>query len=52
MAAHGAFTATGWVTPEKLLAGDLFRELVAELAKAGVTFTETVEKTARLEIGD
>lgn len=25
---------------------------VAELAKAGVTFTETVEKTERSEIGD
>lgn len=52
MAARGAFTATGWVTPEKLLAGDLFRELVAELAKAGVTLTETVEKTGKLETGD
>jgi lysine 6-dehydrogenase len=52
MAARGAFTVTGWVTPEKLLAGDLFRELVAELAKAGVTFTETVEKVGRLESRD
>jgi hypothetical protein len=25
--------------------------LVAELAKAGVTFTETVEQTSRLETG-
>ncbi|HQY90060.1 saccharopine dehydrogenase C-terminal domain-containing protein [Caldilinea sp.] len=49
MAARGAFSAIGWVTPEKLLTGDLFRELVAELARAGVTFTETVEKTGRLE---
>lgn len=52
MAARGAFTATGWVTPEKLLTGAHFQTLVAELAKAGVTFTETVEKTARLGDGE
>jgi len=52
MAARGAFTATGWITPEKLLTGDLLVELVAELARAGVTFTETVEKTGMLEIGE
>jgi len=51
MAARGAFAAAGWVTPEKLLVGDRFRELVAELAKAGVTFTETVEQSRRLEAG-
>ncbi len=52
MAAAGAFQATGWVTPEKLLTGDRLVELVAELARAGVTFTESVERTGRLEIGD
>lgn len=52
MAARGAFAATGWVTPEKLLTGDLLVELVAELARAGVTFTETVETTGRLAIGE
>lgn len=41
MAARGAFTATGWVTPEKLLTGAHFDELVAELARAGVTFQES-----------
>lgn len=51
MAARNAFATAGWVTPEKLLVGDRFRELVAELAKAGVTFTETVEQTARLATG-
>lgn len=50
MAAAGAFQATGWVTPEKLLTGDHLVELAAELARAGVTFTETVEKTGMLEI--
>ena len=49
MAARGAFTATGWTTPEKVLTGDLFRELVAELARAGVFFTETEERTSKLE---
>ena len=48
MAARGAFTATGWTTPEKVLTGDLFRELVAELARAGVFFTETEERTSKL----
>lgn len=52
MAARGAFNAVGWITPEKLLTGSLLVELVAELARAGVTFTETVERTGRLEIGD
>ena len=49
MAARGAFTATGWTTPEKVLTGDLFRELVVELARAGVFFTETEERTSKLE---
>ncbi len=49
MAARGVFTATGWTTPEKVLTGDLFRELVAELARAGVFFTETEERTSKLE---
>jgi len=48
MAARGVFTATGWTTPEKVLTGDLFRELVAELARAGVFFTETEERTSKL----
>lgn len=48
MAARGAFAATGWVTPEKLLTGTHFTYLVAELARAGVVLTETEERTGRL----
>ena len=48
MAARGAFQAIGWNTPEKLIAGPLFHEVVAELARAGVFFTETEEKIERL----
>ena len=48
MAARGAFDATGWTTPEKVLTGDLFAELVAELARAGVFLTETEERTSKL----
>ncbi len=48
MAARGAFDATGWVTPEKLLTGAHFTYLVAELARAGVVLTETEERTERL----
>jgi lysine 6-dehydrogenase len=39
MVARGAFTASGWQTPEKLLTGIHFTQLIDELAEIGVCFS-------------
>jgi saccharopine dehydrogenase-like NADP-dependent oxidoreductase len=48
MVARGDLKATGWQTPERLITGPLFDQLVQELAAVGVVFEMTTEKTEAL----
>lgn len=48
MVARGDIKAKGWITPEKLVTGKLFDQLVAELAAVDVKFTLTKEETRLL----
>jgi lysine 6-dehydrogenase len=48
MVARGQIEGAGFVTPEKVIAGKLRKRMVKELDKAGVKFTETVEKVKDL----
>jgi lysine 6-dehydrogenase len=48
MVARGDITAKGWLTPEQVVAGPLFDQLVRELRRANIQFDETMEKTLPL----
>jgi saccharopine dehydrogenase-like NADP-dependent oxidoreductase len=48
MIARGDLKAKGWLTPEQVIAGPLFDNLVRELAKANILFDMTMEKVEAL----
>ncbi len=48
MIARGELRATGFVTPEKVIAGPLFDTLVEELAAVNIRFEMTTEKVKKL----
>ncbi len=48
MIARGEIKAQGWLTPEQIIAGPLFDQLVRELARVNIRFDVTIEKTKTL----
>ena len=48
MIARGDLKAKGWLTPEQVIAGPLFDNLVRELAKVNILFDMTMEKVGAL----